>query len=571
MQRLIQIIPICLVSILTFLLPYTAYAQLSCENPPPPFNDPLVLENWQTVWDLTDICISQDGIFDEIISGGVGRDGIPPLDNPTFDAQTTSDLWLQLQSPVITVEINGVARAYPLAILTRHEIVNDVVDSTPIAVTFCPLCNSAIVYDRRVDGDILRFGVSGFLRNSDLIMWDDKTQSWWQQFTGEGIVGTYTNKLLSIISSQVVSYGAFKEQYPDGEVLSTQGRNYGDNPYVGYDSSSQPFLFTGVIDNRLFATERVFGVDLDGEIIAYPYEDLSNEVVINDTLGTADIVVLWQPGSVSALDNAEIDKSKDVGMAGLFKRDLDGQNYTFSFVENMIVDDQTGSIWNVFGTAISGAMEGSQLQQINAYPHFWFAWAAFKPQTEIYGYEPPSEEVISRYELDPVFGNPDAPVTLIEYGAYGCPSCKFWHEEGFIEDIINEFDGQVNLVYRDMPIISPQYDRTAAEIAQCALDQGNDLFWAFHDGLYTVARQGASSSDDMIEIGRQVGLDIDSLKTCYESGTHIETVLYDLNRGSQVGVRGTPTFFVGDQPVFNANPDILRELLQAELDTLQDE
>ena len=134
---------------------------------------------------------------------------------------------------------------------------------------------------------------------------------------------------------------------------------------------------------------------------------------------------------------------------------------------------------------------------------------------------------------------------MIEYGAYACHACKFWHEEGFIEDIIEEFDGKVNLVFRDMPTISPQYDQMAAEIAQCAFDQGNDLFWSFHDAMYTIARQGVSTADDLIEIGLQVGLDADVLRTCYEAGTHVETVRFDFNRGTQAGVRGTPTFFCG--------------------------
>ena len=142
------------------------------------------------------------------------RDGIPPLDNPQFDDLATADTWLQPASPVIALAVDGIARAYPLAILTRHEIANDVIGETPVAVTFCPLCNSAIVFDRRVDGATLRFGVSGLLRKSDLVMWDDQTQSLWQQLTGEGIVGTHTGALLDIVPSQLVGYGAFKQQYP---------------------------------------------------------------------------------------------------------------------------------------------------------------------------------------------------------------------------------------------------------------------------------------------------------------------------------------------------------------------
>ncbi len=357
----------------------TVSAQLSCDDPP------LDVSGLTRVWDKTDFCQFQAGVFDEIISGGVGRDGIPPIDNPTFESIADASTWLQPQSPVIAFELDGKARAYPLAILTRHEIVNDVVSNVPVAVTFCPLCNSAVVFDRTVDGQVLRFGVSGKLRNSDLIMWDDLTQSWWQQFTGEGIVGSYTGTQLTLLPSQVVGFGAFAEQYPEGEVLARGGRTYATNPYVGYDLSARPFLFRGELDDRLFATERVLGALIGGEAVAYPFTALAEAVVINDTVGGVDVVAFWQPGATSALDQSSIDASRDVGMAALYRRELDGQTLTFSVDgDGVIRDDQTGSAWNVFGTATDGALSGSQLRQEFAFPHFWFAWAAFRPETQIY-------------------------------------------------------------------------------------------------------------------------------------------------------------------------------------------
>lgn len=362
----------------------TVSAQLSCDNPP------IDVSRLTVVWDKTDFCQYEEGVFEEIISGGVARDGIPPIDNPTFESIADASIWLQPQSPVIAFELHGTARAYPLAILTRHEIVNDVVADVPVAVTFCPLCNSAVVFERTVDGQVLRFGVSGLLRNSDLIMWDDATQSWWQQFSGEGIVGSYTGTRLTLLASQVVGYGAFVEQYPDGEVLSRNGRTYGTNPYVGYDSSAQPFLFRGEVDNRLLATERILGTVIGGEAVAYPFTVLSEAIVINDTIGGFEVVAFWQPGATSALDQANIDSSRDVGMAALYNRELDGQTLTFSVdTDGLIRDDQTGSAWNVFGTATDGELRGSQLQQKLAFPHFWFAWAAFRPETRIYSQTQP--------------------------------------------------------------------------------------------------------------------------------------------------------------------------------------
>ena len=370
---------------LFIMLPTASLAQLSCDDPPAPFDNDELLSNWQRVWDLMDVCMSQPGVFYEIISGGVGRDGIPPIDNPQFDDLGSADRWLQSASPVITVEIDGAARAYPLAILTRHEIANDTLNGRPIAVTFCPLCNSAIVFDRRVNGETLRFGVSGLLRNSDLIMWDDKTQSLWQQLTGEGIVGAHTGALLDIIPSQLVGYAAFKEQYPQGEALSPGGRFYGANPYVGYDSSPRPFLFMGTLDDRLPATERVLGATIGGFSVAYPFSRLAEELVINDRVADTDVVAIWQPGAFSALDAASINQSRDAGMAALFDRNVLDQTLTFKAVDGAIMDVETGSVWNIFGTAISGELAGRQLRNINAFPHFWFAWVAFYPDTLLVG------------------------------------------------------------------------------------------------------------------------------------------------------------------------------------------
>jgi hypothetical protein len=355
-------------------------AQLSCDNPP------MDTSRLALVWDKTDFCAYQEGVYEEIISGGVPRDGIPPIDDPQFESVEDAAGWLEPQSPVIALAVGEVARAYPLAILTRHEIVNDVIDGTPVAVTFCPLCNSAIVFVRRVDGQTLRFGVSGLLRNSDLIMWDDRTQSWWQQFTGEGIVGEYTGRQLELVPSQIVGFGAFADQHPGGQVLSRQGRSYGTNPYVGYDSDPQPFLFPGELDDRLFPTERVLAGIIGGQPMAYPFSVLSEEGVINDTVGGQAVVAFWQPGAASALDRSRIDDSQDVGMAALFSRELDGQTLSFYVDDDgFIRDTQTESQWNVFGTAISGQMTGEQLRQLLAGAHFWFAWVAFSPDTTVYG------------------------------------------------------------------------------------------------------------------------------------------------------------------------------------------
>ena len=334
---------------------------------------------WETDFESTIIEL------DEVISGGVPRDGIPPIDIPVFDdLQSVTDL--SDRSPVISLTIDGDSRAYPLEVMTRHEIVNDVVGELPVAVTFCPLCNSAIVFDRRVDGKALRFGVSGNLRFSDLVMWDNATETWWQQLTGEAIVGEYVGRKLDMVSSQLISFGLFRERYPEGKVLRGPLGLYGNNPYRGYDSSPAPFLYPGKLDDRLPAMARVLAAEIDGTAVAYPFDLLRRSLVVNDSIVRRDIVALWQGGAVSALDAAVIDTSRDVGMALMFDRRLDtGETLTFCFSDGGFMDKETGSHWNLFGEAIDGPLTGAKLRQLHAFPHFWFAWAAFYPETILYG------------------------------------------------------------------------------------------------------------------------------------------------------------------------------------------
>ena len=224
--------------------------------------------DWQTDFSLHTVP------FDEITSV-VPRDGIPAIDKPAFISPKQAEAWLGDQEPVISFVLNGDAKAYPLQILTWHEIVNDEVGGTPVAVTFCPLCNSAIVFDRRLNEQLFDFGVSGNLRNSDLIMYDRQTHSWWQQFTGDAIVGELSGERLEILSATITSFEDFKVAYPEGKVLSRQtgfSRDYGQNPYAGYDrADNPPFLFDGDTDGRLLPKERVVAVTIDDVNAAFPY------------------------------------------------------------------------------------------------------------------------------------------------------------------------------------------------------------------------------------------------------------------------------------------------------------
>lgn len=178
------------------------------------------------------------------------------------------------------------------------------------------------------------------------------------------------------------------------------------------------------------------------------------------------------------------------------------------------------------------------------------------------------EQPIERLELDPVLGNPDAPISIVEYSAYGCEACRAWHQAGIIEQILQEFPNQVKFIYRDMPIIMPAWSQDMAEIAQCALDQGNDAFWLMHNALFSQTIQGSTSQADAIKLGANLGLDVNALQACVDANTHYNTVRYDMNRPEARGIRGTPTWFVDGQIIYNASPDILRQTIRTELEKL---
>lgn len=339
---------------------------------------------WNTNWERRTI------EYDEVLSGGPPRDGIPSIDAPQFVNFEAAAPWLADNEPVIALEIAGDARAYPLQVLTWHEIANDTVGGVPVVVTFCPLCNSALVFDRRVGNELYEFGVSGLLRNSDLIMYDRTTESLWQQFTGEGIVGDHAGNQLTFLASSLVSFADFREAFPEGQVLSREtgfSRSYGRNPYEGYDSiGSDPFLFRGPIDGRLAAVERVVTVSQPDQAIdiAYPLSVLSAAGVINDSQGGQDLVVFFASGTNSALGSGVIADAEDVGATGVFDPMVDGQKLTFQKEGDQIVDVETGSAWNVLGQAIDGELAGESLEAIVHGDHFWFSWAAFRPDTIIY-------------------------------------------------------------------------------------------------------------------------------------------------------------------------------------------
>lgn len=294
---------------------------------------------WRFEWPRTDFSKSSVD-FGEILSGGPPKDGIPSIDDPQF-APVAEMGDLAPREPVIALVINGDARAYPLRILTWHEICNDVVGGVPVAVTFCPLCNSAIVYDRRVDGVATEFGVSGKLRHSDLVMYDRATESWWQQFLGVAIVGEQTGKQLRLVPSRLESWEKFAARYPDGKVLVPGDPNlrpYGQNPYVGYDSAARPFLYRGGYPEGIEPLARVVAVGDEAWAL-----DLLQE---RGRIAAGDLVLTWEPGQTSALDTRVIAEGQDVGNVVVQRLGADGPqdvayDLTFAFVFHAFRPDGT--------------------------------------------------------------------------------------------------------------------------------------------------------------------------------------------------------------------------------------
>ncbi len=327
--------------------------------------------------------------LDEIVSGGPPKDGIPAIDRPKFVGVEEADDWLKDREPVVLVALGRTVKAYPLRILIQHEIVNDSVGSIPVSVTYCPLCNTALSFDRRLDGLVLDFGTTGNLRHSDLIMYDRQTESWWQQATGEGIIGEFAGRKLTFVSSPLVSWKTFKEQHPDGRVLSRDtgfNRTYERNPYVGYDEGPGPWrsFFSLEPDDRLPPMARVVALDVDGQALAISFETLRKKRVVNHDAGNRKLVIFWVPGTSSAVNTAIIADGRDVGSSTVFDRRVGTRSLTFERADgDRFRDRETDTTWNSLGFAVSGPLSGEQLSPIPHGNHFWFAWAAFKPDVTL--------------------------------------------------------------------------------------------------------------------------------------------------------------------------------------------
>ena len=305
-----------LVVLLAFLLPAL---NLSAQAEKPP-------RAWQAEFPKTNFA-RHSVPFAEIISGGPPRDGIPAINAPRIVSVKNGSKLLkniEPQEPVLSVKVGGSERAYPLRFLIWHEIVNDRINGEPIVATFCPLCNSAIVFSAKTKrGRELTFGTTGRLRKSDMVMYDRETESWWQQFLGEAIVGSLTGERLEVLPSRLESWGEFKARAADGEValppeVFASSRNYGSNPYDGYDSSKTPFLYRGELPKGIEPLARV--VSLGARRRAVAVAKLRRE----GSVKWGEVIIEWRKGQSSALDSAVIADGKDVGSVYAWRAGADG-------------------------------------------------------------------------------------------------------------------------------------------------------------------------------------------------------------------------------------------------------
>lgn len=311
--------------------------------------------------------------LDKIVSGGPPPDGIPSIDNPKFVSIAEADKFLQDADQVVGVNINGDIRAYPLQILVWHEIVNDNVGGTPVAITYCPLCFTNQVFNRTVDGRTVEFGTSGKLYNSNLVMYDRSSNSLWSQALGEGIVGKYAGIKLDRIPFDVAYWREWKQLYPDTKVLSRDTgstRPYGADPYGDYYTNNDVLFPVSNHDDRLGLKEIIVGLENGGQYKAYKLQQIEDTKVINDEMNGKSVALF----------------SLHPFMVRVFDGTLAGQKLDFQYNKNSskIIDKQTGSEWNFDGIATMGPMKGKHLTRLPFDEGFWFEWVAFHPETALY-------------------------------------------------------------------------------------------------------------------------------------------------------------------------------------------
>lgn len=294
---------------LTLLVVFTAFSaaatgESSRPGNPRDYSPDALLE----VFKLTQA--DSDVPFDSLMQACPARDCIPSIDQPAYVATNKVD-YLRDDDLVMTLTHNGITRAYPTRILDHHEIVNDMFGSDPVAVTYCPLCGSGLAFDRRLDDQVLDFGVSSLLHNSDLVMYDRQTESLWQQITGEAFAGKSRGSKLKSLPMSMVTWGDWRQQYPDAEVLTVddvQSDRYQKDAYGDYAESEKLYMPVSATDARLHPKRVIYGMEIGDRAIAVDSEWLVKEGSFSDVYEGKNLVLtLKQGGEIEAsLDGKQI-------------------------------------------------------------------------------------------------------------------------------------------------------------------------------------------------------------------------------------------------------------------------
>ena len=302
------------------------------------------------------------------------RDAIEPIYSPGYDG-VEGGQWLNDDDAVVGYVSESGAYAYPIKILNLHEIVNDVIDGVPVLVSYCPLCASGVVYGRDLDGQVLLFGNTSALYESDLVMYDHQTGSYWFQVIGEAIVGPATGRRLTLLPSMTTTWAAWTRLHPDTKVLQRPGPGlrYRRDPFLGYEDSVNMGRFAfpvtkSKLDGRLRAGDKVLAVEVEGSYKAYALNGVREEA-INDFVGGQEIVVI-------------VRLEGPTGAA--YSRTLGDRTLRFTLSDRALKDRETGSLWDDGGRAISGPLAGSQLQPVPSRTSFWFSLVGSLPGVELY-------------------------------------------------------------------------------------------------------------------------------------------------------------------------------------------
>ncbi len=302
-------------------------------------------------------------------------DRIPAIDNPKFVTAGEAKDWLDDDEIVVGLVVEEEARAYPVQIMTWHEIVNDEIKGKPVAITFCPLCDTGIGFERRINGEDVTFGTSGKLYNNNLLMYDRKTKSLWNQLGGKAVVGELTGYRLTIVPVEITTWARWKKLYPDTKVLARDTGNprpYGVDPYGGYKDTEDVLFPVAAKDNRLFGKARIQGIEFNNKYKAYDEESIRKDVLLNDEFNGGGLLVVADPAT-SAVKIFD----RNIGMANVLE---------FKLVNGKIFD-QSGGEWQLSGSklkALSGELVNAELQQLPSIGAFWFSWVAQHPQTELW-------------------------------------------------------------------------------------------------------------------------------------------------------------------------------------------